>query len=897
MPALSTAAEPFLPPQVARLAGLMPLRSLGIEQFRLANPAADGRGVLIAILDGGIDAGVPGLQRTSTDEPKLIDLRDFSGEGRIALHRVVAEGDSVVVHGQVVHGVGRILRLTRGPLWAGELVERTLGRAPAADVNGDGDADDRFPIIVTRASDGWVLMADTDANGSLVGERVIRDFAVAGETFAYGPLTIAVNLAERENGDPILDLFFDTSGHGTHVAGIAAGHHLFGIPGFDGAAPGAQIIGLKIANNARGGVSVTGSMVAAMRYAASLAARRGQPLVLNLSYGVGNETEGWAVIDSLVNAFAIEHLEVLLVISAGNDGPGLSSVGFPGSAEFALTVCALFPGVFAEPPIPGSPPRADVMGWWSSRGGEVQKPDLCAPGVAFSNVPPWQTGEEVSGGTSMAAPQVSGAAALLQSALLTRNVRPARAIDLRAALMSTARPVAGATVIDAGTGIPDVAEAFRWLLAGHQPGRFRIRALADGGNQSRATAAFRRNGVAPGDTVQRFEVTSVDGQPTAEVVLAPDVPWLSAPARVAFRGGPATIPVQYQPAMMREPGLYVGTVWARSATNPVAGALFGLTSTVVVPYDLAEGIVRWQKRVPAGREGRLFVRVPVEAGGLQLTARVPDGQAATIALFEPSGRPQRDQLTVELSGPETEATVIVRAEDLVPGVWEVVVVAPPLSPATVAVVLEQPRVRLEHRTDGVELVNAEVRPMTVHLSARRLGVASHWSASGDRGPVDRRFATPAWASGVAVEVVLDPASWNWFTDFGSTVFDGEGRLLGTEPLHYATGRQWVPFDVVPEAVRVELFPALADTGTDRRWSSVVTVAFHGTPEPMQVLGGASDTTFVLEAGGRRRLTPQYTGEFPAGMELLMEVQVRADEVTTVRRSTTIVTAASAEAGR
>src|SRR4029077_18537213 len=128
--------------------------------------------------------------------------------------------------------------------------------------------------------------------------------------------SLAINLAE-ENGHPILDFFFDNSGHGSHVAGIAAGHNMFGLAGFDGVAPGAQLLGLKISNNARGGISVTGSMLRAMNYAADYAGRRGLPLVLNLSCGVGNEVEGGAVIDSLVNEFSLKHPDVLFVISAG----------------------------------------------------------------------------------------------------------------------------------------------------------------------------------------------------------------------------------------------------------------------------------------------------------------------------------------------------------------------------------------------------------------------------------------------------------------------------------------------------------------------------------------------------------------------------------------------------
>ena len=42
-------------------------------------------------LDSGIDAGVAGLANTTTGERKILDLRDFSGEGRITLHDLEGE--------------------------------------------------------------------------------------------------------------------------------------------------------------------------------------------------------------------------------------------------------------------------------------------------------------------------------------------------------------------------------------------------------------------------------------------------------------------------------------------------------------------------------------------------------------------------------------------------------------------------------------------------------------------------------------------------------------------------------------------------------------------------------------------------------------------------------------
>src|SRR5204862_4106829 len=75
-------AQPGVDPPMAYMLSLMPLKSTGVDVFHSLHPTYDGRGVLIAILDSGVDPGVPGRMGTSTGAPKVIELRDFSGEGR-----------------------------------------------------------------------------------------------------------------------------------------------------------------------------------------------------------------------------------------------------------------------------------------------------------------------------------------------------------------------------------------------------------------------------------------------------------------------------------------------------------------------------------------------------------------------------------------------------------------------------------------------------------------------------------------------------------------------------------------------------------------------------------------------------------------------------------------------
>src|SRR3989441_8509770 len=98
--------------------------------------------------------------------------------------------------------------------------ELPLGKLPAADINGNGTNTDVFPVIVVKATDGWVAFLDTNLNGSFEDEMPLHDYRQGRETISLGtkPITLAANFDEV-NGAPVLDFFFDTGGHGTHVAG------------------------------------------------------------------------------------------------------------------------------------------------------------------------------------------------------------------------------------------------------------------------------------------------------------------------------------------------------------------------------------------------------------------------------------------------------------------------------------------------------------------------------------------------------------------------------------------------------------------------------------------------------------------------------------------------------
>ena len=897
--------NPAVEPRVARMVGLMPLTSTGVDDFLARNPTADGRGVLIGILDSGVDLNMPGMDTTTTGAPKILDVRDFSREGRIALERVTVTGDTVSFGGQTLTGFGRVVAVASPPYYAGVFRELPLGKVPEGDVNGNNDNTDEFVVFVVRTQGGWAVFTDVDGDGRLDDESPIRDYSVAAERFTYslddeerekGPMTIAVNISE--NGDrPILDFFFDNSAHGSHVSGIAAGHNMFGQRGFNGVAPGAQLFVIKIANNARGGLSVTGSMLRAMNYAANYAQQRGMPLILNMSFGVGNDTEGGAAIDSLVTEFTLKHPDVLFVISAGNEGPGISTVGFPGSADHILSVCALIPGVFAGPRPAGLATDADVIADFSARGGEVAQPDLCVPGVAFSNVPRWNLGGEISAGTSMAAPHVAGLAALIQSARLQAN-RRARATDLRQALLASARRARGTTFIDMGAGVPNVNAANAWLIAGHQAGVYSIRAQPDGGNTSKLDGAYRRNGFAsPADTIQRFVIRSVAGQPAARFLLRSDQRWLRAPETLELSGGPATVQVTYNTRRLRSPGLYVGIVSATPANDTLAGPAFHLISTVIIPRPLSQPFVEGRDLGP-GRFQRYFFEIPEDAGGLtvEMEARYRT-QRGSLFLFEPSGQPFRGGSREDVSPGSHVVRIEVQGEDLIPGVYEAVVVAPANSALSYDIRAALPRYTVDRIGTGPSAVirkRANVPQLIqdaalfqrsdssgnstddARITASDIGAVRTLTMSGPGDdPQFLPVEVPDWANELIVDVRLPEGAWNALTDFGVTLFDSAGAQIDIGPLSFGFGRH--RFELARwyrgKTLQLEFFPAYAHLEPPPSWEAEVTLYLMARA-PTTLKPASADRAMVeLDAGETTgvQFEPSEARQMPSGFVTLVEV--------------------------
>ncbi|MEV6594366.1 S8 family peptidase [Streptomyces acidicola] len=204
----------------------------------------------------------------------------------------------------------------------------------------------------------------------------------------------------------------DGNGHGTHVAGTAVGTKY-------GVAKKAKVVAVRVLDNDGGGT--TAQVIAGIDWVTRHARK---PAVANMSLaGFGNAQLDAAVRSSIASG-------VTYSVAAGNDGlsAGLYS---PARVRQAITVGAL----------DKRDRRASFSNWGSSL-------DLFAPGVAITSASHRSdTGKVTFDGTSMAAPHVTGAAALYLA-----DHREATPAQVSQALVN--RSVSG-KVTGRGLGSPD----------------------------------------------------------------------------------------------------------------------------------------------------------------------------------------------------------------------------------------------------------------------------------------------------------------------------------------------------------------------------------------------------------------------------------------------------------
>lgn len=296
------------------------------------------------------------------------------------------------------------------------LVPFTVEEAPALGVQTLADDENVDGIWLDRPVHTWL-----DQSVPLIGAPKVWDAGFKGGGIVICIVDTGVDASHPDlagrlsiTKDFTGEGFQDNNGHGTHVAGIAAGSGAESKGKYRGVAPEATLIAAKVLKG--DGSGLMSDVMSGVEWGVDNGAR-----VINLSLGSDGSCDGTDALSQICDA-AVD-AGVVVCVAAGNAGPAASTVGSPGCAFKVITV--------------GASDRSDRIASFSSRGPTADgrlKPDISFPGVAIASCRARGTsmGQVIddfytaASGTSMATPHCAGAAALLLNAepqLTPQNVK------------------------------------------------------------------------------------------------------------------------------------------------------------------------------------------------------------------------------------------------------------------------------------------------------------------------------------------------------------------------------------------------------------------------------------------------------------------------------------------
>lgn len=776
------------------------VRALGIETLR-EDLGVTGRGVSVAFIDTGVDPSHPALSHTAGGARRIIDWQDFTGKGSPE-ERAQGVGGSYLAEGDVVlryeaRATGNYLSTVRGPVRLGRLrsasgvyrygffrESQVDGGGPLGqDLDHSGQAGDEFLVVAldyARPGVYDVVYVDTAGDKDLRGEMAMRSFrqtgmvnrlsapGSSGEPSLFTPFVLTYICPEGR----LANLGFEANAHGTHVATVAAGRDPAGI--IPEVAPGVTIMALKALRS--GGEGSWENIARAMEYAAESGAD-----IISVSVAGPAQDDFPAQEAAWVTRIARQH-DVLIVLAAGNEGPGLGTIGAPGHPGSTLTVGGIMlPEVWRD--LFGyqvTSPGAYFYGSVGPRGDGTPAPSLVAPGAALSAVPFWYAsdGMAVMEGTSTAVPFVAGTAALLWEAARAGELEATGSLIKRALERGAAR-LEGVEGMEQGSGLLNAAAAWAWMREHSDWRPLDLTVVPSplvprdsGGGPPQAGTEVRR--LPPEAEV--FWVRN-EGDSTARLYMEADD---------GVEHGPAYLTLP--PGVDRRVEVYYDTgpspgVTTRHLRGTGAGAddpQLEIHSSWIQPLHFRgqpDYALTLENAMEPGAVDRqyLYLEPGVSRWSLSWSVELEDGSPrgrARVMLFDPRGDRALDTGWL---GAQAERSGLSREfARPMPGIWEVVTYS---SPRLEKLGLE--RSYLAFESSLKEFVDS---PENIHLSpdpsgsdALQADISWSWWGQGEVQPVLGGITPdPFPRGGERLEITPDGSS---YLDF---VLEGEARYLAVE---------------------------------------------------------------------------------------------------------------------
>ncbi len=393
----------------------------------------DGEGITIAVLDTGVDYTHPDLGNCQVSSAEVCQ----SPKEKISPQGKCTDTDGGENYCYSGSAMNKIIQ-EGGEGWKG-LRDKCLDAKTLREYYCDGEEIKFVDYACKGKCSAFTCVADRDINTVGCGK------VIGGYDFV------------NDDPDPM-----DDYGHGTHVAGIATGNGLI-----KGVAPKAKILIYKVLNS--GGHGKTSNIQKALEKALDPNGDgnyNDKADIVSMSLGKTFEFDSDSPIHKIVDKLIDNG--VVVVASAGNDG-------YIGISEGTIGSYAALPKTIAIGSATLNKDGTYSVSTFSSKGPTVRgtiKPDVLVPGDKICSAR-WDsaydsevlkgdiklcmtdkgTNRVVLSGTSMAAPYVSGAVALIKQA--HPNWTPEQ---IKSALKLTAKDL-GESIFAQGSGLIDIQKA------------------------------------------------------------------------------------------------------------------------------------------------------------------------------------------------------------------------------------------------------------------------------------------------------------------------------------------------------------------------------------------------------------------------------------------------------
>ncbi|MEU8676368.1 S8 family serine peptidase [Streptomyces sp. NPDC048560] len=740
----------------------------GAVDFVAQNPKADGRGITIGVLDSGVDLGHPALQKTTTGERKIVDwvtATDPVSDGDGTWLRMTAS-----VAGPTFTIAGRTYTAPEGAYKIQLFSEAaTRGGDMAGDLNRDGDTTDVWAVLYDAVA--GTARVDLNNDADFTNDAAMKPYKDGNQVGYFGTDNPATDVVERI---PFVvetrkNVVYNAAGakadfvnigviegsHGTHVAGITAAHGLFGGK-MNGAAPGAKVVSSRACTWSGGctNIALTEGMI-------DLVVNRGVDIV-NMSIGGlpplndGNNARA-ELYKRLIDTYGVQ-----LVISAGNDGPGVNTIGDPGLADHVISVGASISKETWAANYGSKVTKKYAMLPFSSRGPREDggfAPILTAPGASINTTQTWQAGGPVKEagyslpagysmlqGTSMSSPQAAGAAALLLSAAEQKDIELPPA-DLRTALTSTATHISGVPAHAQGAGLMNIIGAWNSIKAGATAHEYSVKAPVDTAidfalkTPGFGTGLYDREGGLKAGQSKTYDVT-VTRTTGPDRNVAHSLSWKNNDGTFSLAGSstvylplgkPVTVKVKARPGSA---GVHSAILKVNDSRT--VGVDHQILATVVVSKQLVAPGYSYTTTGSVQRNDHksYFVNVPEGAKTLEVAlSALRSGSQTRFISIHPYGVAVEDSATIycypNYESPTNTCRPDTRSyQDPQPGVWEIEVESRRTSP-----LLDNPY-KL-----GVSLLGATFDPAVQTIAEAKVGTpaAVNWTVTNNAGDLEGKL--------------------------------------------------------------------------------------------------------------------------------------------------------------